>query len=646
MDRLIKTRLPTDTKGKEDVEILHTLRTLLESWKSSRSQLDAHWKECWANYFGTPNAQDWIRSNALKQTVGDIAVDWRHHISQGKAYDIVETAIPYFKSASFPNEDWFDLVPTYPLPDESGDTRTYLRGLKEFIKGKLDESRFKSIWEIFLRQLCITGTSCISMPWRTETRASTQTVLSDVGDKKDIPVTKVIKNSPDMAVEDMLDIWVDPDSDDPNRANMIRRFTLRRGELVRLVEQGVYPKANLSILKSINAFRRGRNSDRADIDSFSYGNTSSLSTDVIEVYEFWGNLELSSVEYYDVIVTWVGDVLLRVETSPYMGGRPFVFAQYTPIPETPYGYGMLSPVLGNLHELDTLSNCRLDGLDVTLQPTFLVVNDGTVDPNDVFVKPGRVIPVANPDSIRPLIVDNQFQSVSISEEQLREQLIERRTGTGTFVGTAPGRNGDRVTAAEVEAITSAGGNRLSGVYENIERQALLEIIQRCYNYCQQFQEFPEIVPVTGLDSAEILYLQIGAEQLIHNMSVTPIGSKHIADKEYNTRQLMSWLAAINSTPMIQQYINWMEVATELTRTFIHNNPDRFISEPQQQPEQNPNPMVDAAQQINGADLSRGIQTQQMVDGGAQQMAAIASTMPNQPTALTPQQQYAQQQPIQ
>lgn len=644
---LIRTKLPSDLRGvdyQSDEEIIHTVTTLCEQWKSARSELETFWKICWATYFGTSEANKYLRQQYLNQTVGDVNKDWRHNISQAKAYDIVETAIPYFMSASFPNEDWFDIVPEIPLPDD-GNINIFLRAIKEFIRNKLDNANFKTVWNTFLRQLCIIGTSCISLPWRLETKETKTRVVvrgynSDEDTLEEIEVEKIIKNCPDMVVEDMMDIFLDPDADNPNEANMIRRFTLRRAELVRLVEDGVYPKIKVSEIKDI----RGRKSDthyvKSEMDTFygldTYGNSIH---DTLEVWEYWGSLELCNQELYDVIVTWCDGKLLRVETNPYEGGRPFVFGQYTPIPKSPYGWGMLQPVLGNIHELDIISNCRLDGLEVTLQPTFLVQNDGTVDPNDVYVEPGRVIPVANTDGIKPLITDTSQAGISIQEEQLREQLIERRVGTSSFVGTAPGRSGDRVTAKEVEATQSAGGNRLSGVYENIERQALLPLLGLTYEYARQFQSEDELISVPGDNSKEFVYVTIGMYQLAYPMKLKPVGAKHITDKEYELRQFMDWLAAINSTPQLPAFINWEAVALELTRKFISNSPDRFIvtAEQQQamQPQQ-PQTPEQIGQQIGGQELANAVQTQMMADGGQSMMSGINQTMPQAPVFSTEQ----------
>lgn len=654
MSDLIVTKIPTDTAtilpGELDIQILHSVTALLEDWKSARLSMELHWRECWALYFGTEQAQDWLRSRALKQSIGDVTTDWRHHITTGKAYDIVETAVPYFKSASFPNDDWFDIQPTVPIPDPNFEM--FIKILKSFVKYKLEASDFVLWWEIYLRQLCVIGTSCISLPWRLETKRTTKNVLSrsvDGVQLEEVEVEKVIYNHPDLVVEDMFNIWLDPDATSPKEADLIRRFTLKRGELTRLVRDKVYPKATVNDVKEIKPYRRARTEERQEVDTF-YGidSTDNKSTDVLEIYEFWGCLELPDRELYDVVITWVGDKLLRVETNPYRGGKPFVIGRYTPLQESPYGWGILAPVKGNLQELDILSNSRLDGLEVTLNPTFLLRNDGTTDPNDIKSEPGRVIPVNDVEgAVRQLITDFNFSAVSTNEEALREQTIDRRTGTGSFVGASPGRDAERVTATEVETIQSAGGNRLSGVYDNIERESLLQVIQKVYDAAQQFQSYDEIIPVKGRNSGETLYAVVGMEQLAYDMKLKPVGSRHIVEKETTLRQFTDWLAVINSNPMLVELVRWEEVAREVTRKFIEEDPERFIKKPEEMQPAMPPPGMEGgmpgmdvagmAKQVGGQEFANAATANMLADGGANLLAGMNPKNNTLPQSLSPEQ---------
>jgi hypothetical protein len=235
----------------------------------------------------------------------------------------------------------------------------------------------------------------------------------------------------------------------------------------------------------------------------------------------------------------------------------------------------------------------------------------------------------------------RFVGVSINEEQLREATIDRRTATGAFVGTGEGRSGERVTAAEVQAAREAGGNRLSGIYAHIEQTALLPCLQLIYEYARQFVVKDEMIPVPGKSADEILYVTVGIDQLQQQFKLRPKGATHIADKEYELRNMTDWVALMGSNPEMAKNINWLEVTKELTRRFIGFQPDRFIAE--QQPTADPNAgnplaqVADQAKQIGGNEMQQAVQAQIAADGGQNMMQPQLNAAPPMPVNPTPQQ---------
>lgn len=634
--------LPPSERSRVDktASLVQTLNTLAKDYHDRRQDRRDRMLECWSAYLGTPTAERWRRATAMKQTLGDVNVDWRHKINRGKAYEIVETIVPYFVSAAFPNDDWFDMEPDEPIMDE--DLDLFVKLITAFMSGKLQDCKFQDVFEIAVRQACIVGYSPISLPWRTETKKSKRNVKIRLHDTESYlieeqTVEKVIYNAPDMAVEDAFDYYFDPDGIDPNTANMVRRLQLTRGEVLRLVQDGAYPDADETDVWKLRPIRYGNNDERREIQDF-MGILEHSTSDVLELFEFWGCCTTKEEEYYDIVATWSNNTLLRVENNPYWGGRPFVILTYTQIPGTPYPLGVLEPVLGDLHEIDVVSNQRLDGLEVSLQPTMLAINDGTVDFEQVSVEPGKVIPVGSLESIRPLNQDLRFASVSMTEEKDRETTIDRRTGTTSFVGTAPGRSGDRVTKAEIEAVKSAGGNRLSGVYDHIERTTLLPLLERLYTYCQQFVTQDEIVKVRNArEKDDTIWATVGVDQLAYQFKVRPKGSAHIANKEYELNQLLQLITVGGSNPMIAQNLNWAEITRELVRRFTPDHPDRFYvdAEAQQAPASDMEQVGQQAEAVGGTDLKDALATQMQADGGESFMQGQAAAGVPMPQPMQP-----------
>lgn len=649
-DHLLMTDLHPDnqlTAEERGKELIRSLQGIFHDYEDRRGEKTKRMQECWALYLGTPEAEEWTRRLALHETVGDIEVDWRHKINRGKGYEIVETIVPYLKGATFPNDDWFDLVPAMHIDDE--DYLMYIKIMKQFIKHKLDVAKFREKWEIFLRQLCIVGTSVLALPWRVETRKRKRNVKvwNDYGEGvTEVEIEKTIYNAPDINVEDMLHTFLDPDEPDPNCANLIRRMHLTRGQVARLVEDDVYDMIGPEDIKKIKAYTPTDTTDSDIVQDFvGLGPINPHKNDTLEVFEFWGSIHLSDVELSDVVITWVGDTLLRVDTNPYWCGKPFVVGTYTPITASPYGFGALEPVLGDLHEIDVLGNSRLDGLSISLLPTYFYRGDGTVDPTDLKVFPGKFIAVNGDitDIVKPMEHDLRFASVSSEEEMSRENSVDKRTGTGSFIGSAPGRSGERVTATEVDATRQAGGSRLSGVYEHIEITALVPTLEKSYGLMQQFIIEDETIPVPGRTPEEIIYAQVGVDQLAYDFFIKAKGAAHVADKEYELRQRTDWISIMNSNQQLAQYVDWKEVAKDITRRFTGEDASKFIKDEAEPPPAAPGeemPMApeadaamgaaEAAGQIGGAELAQGVEAQMAADGGMNLAKPIQNTTVQQP----------------
>jgi hypothetical protein len=105
-----------------------------EAYRNARARRETTWLECWATYFGTPEAEEFLRTRVAK-LIGDVNDDWRHRIASGKGYEIVETINAYLQTAFFPSSDWFDVVPA-----EDPELVDVAKATKKFVIKKLTRS--------------------------------------------------------------------------------------------------------------------------------------------------------------------------------------------------------------------------------------------------------------------------------------------------------------------------------------------------------------------------------------------------------------------------------------------------------------------------------------------------------------------------
>lgn len=589
-------KLTNDAVKISDGEVVNFCLALKDKYEKERLLLDQVWKDSWAAYLTTPEARQYASNRAI-DVIGDIDVNWRHSLVTAKAFETVETIVSYLHSSFFPNPRWFDLEPKTPIRNEAWERIVDIN--RRYVDLKLHQHKFKSVFRQFLRELCITGTAAIAMPWRNEVSEKLENTIQYTSTGDPLVVerrTAKIKSAPDLQVLSVFDFFLDPEVHNPNESNVIRRFSLTKGELIRLVESGKYPEANLKEIREDSQFSTDISSTAIDelnlmvginIDQAPDGTTgntlssNTFSSNKLDVFEFWGDITVKNVEFKDVYIVWSGRHLLDFRQNPYWSGKPFQFGTYVDIVNTPYGIGCLQPVLPNLYQQNILMSRRADNISVSSDAMFTVLADGVVNMDEVYTAPGHKIAVTTHDAVRPLPLTTD-QSVSLSEEGVLEQRIDKATGTGPFIGVGAGRSAERVTAEEIQAQRDAGGNRLNGVYSHIEETSMVPFLERYHELCRQFILEPEIVRVPVGNAAYAEYVLVGAELLQWPMAVRALGAGHIADKEFQLRQLLDWVNIVSGIEALQQKINWNGVGDAITQRMVPDIADQVLISAEEQ----------------------------------------------------------------
>lgn len=572
--------------------IVRYVTETLQDWSSRRQEVETLWTAEWAHYFSTPQSASWLRRQALDLGQSVDEGSWRHQIHTGKGFDLVETVNSYIQQATFPAQDWFDLIPQMPNAGGGGEDDNWLMRLervKKLIQKKLNQANFEDWWDVFVRQLCVVGTSVIALPYRYDVKPTFRKVKVRQPDGREsfttVPIEKVIYDGIDLEVIDLYDFYLDPSSGFSGTVDCacIRRITKTKAEVIRLVEEGVYPLidvedvkgATSSDLSTSRVFRQDINEMVGLIPDSTFNANQSL-----ELFEYWGDIYLDDIVYLDVVCTIMGTKLLNIETNPFWDGKPFIVGTYINTQGSPYGVSLLQPVIGQLHQMFEVQNHRLDCDELTVNPMYAVVDDGVIDFENLYSEPGKVIRVETPDNIRPIPIERE-NNVSVRDEQILDQRIEKTTGVGAYLGVNSGRDGERVTAEEVKAQRSAGGNRLNRIHGHIESTALYKFLNKMYAHLQQFQEREEVVRVPSR-KASIVYdfWLVGQEELADNYTVCPLGSSHVADKEYDVKNAVDFVSVMSQNEQLASRVNWDAVAEHLTSKFMRrDNWHKFLAPP-------------------------------------------------------------------
>lgn len=369
----------------------------------------------------------------------------------------------------------------------------------------------------------------------------------------------------------------------------------------------------------------------------------SFNDNEVEVFEFWGDIAVKNIEFKDVQIVWTGNHVLLFNQNPYWSGKPFHFGTYIGLTGTPYGVGCLQPVLSDLYQQNILMSRRADNISVSSDVMFTALADGVTDMNQIYTAPGHVIPVSDHEAVRPLLFPSD-QSVSVNEQGILEQIIDKATGTGPFIGVGAGRSAERVTAQEIQAQRDAGGNRLNGVYGHIEETSMIPFLEKYRELLRQF--IVSSSPVM-IDDVEILF---GPELLQFPMSVRALGAGHISDKEFELRQLLQWTQTVASIEALSSKIGdaqWLallkaltdrmvpDLSSQLVPTLddlIQRNQDQAAALAQaQQMAMSPaaqaqQSLQESAEFVGGQPMANAVQEAEMTGQSQAQLAEIAAAL--------------------
>lgn len=586
-------------KSLEDLDhgaVLDYVNSKLTDMKNSRVEVEDVWIESWAQYLATREAQYELRSQQQK-TVGNINVDWRHRIDRGKAFEIVETIHAYLMGALFPNENWFDIEPRNPSDTD------LLRVLRKFMRDELKDLEFDIKFDDFVRQLIITGNSCLFFPW------------DDDDDAVDIELVNV------------FDFWLDSAGKDPSDTNVVRRVVMTRAEVKEKAASGEFPLTdeyevekvhgtrNYNKFDKVRQFQGLQSAERNSVDEF------------CEIYEYWGDIIVDDCEYEDVVVTFADNLLLNIQPNSYKSGTPMVYCNYIPVVDMVYGIGALQSSLGMIHVLNILTNQRLDGIELTTNPMWTKKPTSTLDAADLWAEPGKILEVDDHDDVRPIPPSQWNINTSYEEANYMEVSIDKNAATGPLIGAGMGRSGERVTAAEIAAVREAGGNRLSGVHRRLEKRGLTKAIDKIFAIYRQYMSKAAIVRYAGDEAGKFDYAKIRRTDLI-DVRVDAKGSDHVIEKRKALQDIYDFLGAVNQDPEMAAMIDKEAILRRVMRHLPFDDPQEFLKT-KKAPAENP------VAQMGGQSAVNAIDQQMQTDGGNQLLNMLKDSHGQPATNPTP-----------
>jgi len=268
-----------------------------------------------------------------------------------------------------------------------------------------------------------------------------------------------------------------------------------------------------------------------------------------------------------------------------------VFTNFIPVPNEIYGIGAIEKSLGLQHVINTLTNQKLDVINLSINNPFTyLINDDVFDPGSIVTRPGALIPVKSHDTLRPIQYLNNYTVAFNEIADLKTEIQEATGALKYFFGgetTAQNR-----TATEVNALVSGGTQKFSSFLSHLEKTSLEPYLRIVFENAKQFVSKPENLRVYSSDGMaqfkQILPSLLKCAECCFNID----GSKGILAKEQELRAISSFLQMVGSTPAIQAQINVMALFRKIYRRlgftdeheiFLSPDPENLMNQQNPQP---------------------------------------------------------------
>ncbi len=392
----------------------------------------------------------------------------------------------------------------------------------------------------------------------------------------------------------MFDFLIDPNEPDFEQANVIRRLTRSINHLKRA---GVY--SNLDGLqttgeKTEDLSRQSRRRAFGLNDSEDSADGSQPGEDIL-LYEAWGNFRIGETVFENYVCVIANEErVIRFEPNPYEAGvKPFVFTSFIPVPNEVYGIGAIEKSLGLQHAINTLTNQKLDVINISINNPFTyLINDDIFDPDTVVTRPGALIPVKSHDTLKPIQYLNNF-TVAFNEIADLKSEVQEATGALKFFTGADSSNDNRRTATEVSALLNAGTQKFSYFIAHLQNTSLQPFLNIIFDHAKQFMNRPETLRILHRDGS-LKFMDVLPELLRESRCTFRIESaNNIMTRENELGSLVSFLKLASQQPEIHQRIDMVELYRKIYRRLGFKDEDQiFSAEAPEQKTQNPYNNVD------------------------------------------------------
>jgi hypothetical protein len=444
-----------------------------ENWTQARRAKEKRWQECVMNYL-----------TEVDQSKYD-AWPWRSSVCDTLSQETADTVASSILNGLFPlNEKFME------LEGEDEPSMSTAAKMRDYLEGELKRASFIESVRPWAKQIAVIGNAPfigqftgVRRPYKVRERRR------DMKSRKTTYATVQRANVKTTTFRclDAFDVVFDPKALRVEESPLIWRLVMSKAQAMKL------PRLeNWNELEDVEGAAPSQPSDAIkDQRKRAYGVMKpealheGSDPNEIEFLLFYGDLEVDG-ELFENQLVIVGNrtVLMRAEVEPFWAGRPIGWGGYDQLWHTGLEKGPLEPLCGVQSLVDTFQNQKADILNLIINGAFAYVNDGIINPDNLWLRPGGFIEVGDLNNLKPLQPSANVALTYQEIAQLREQA-ERSSGKSRFaMGQAPG---GRRTAYEANLIRGGGSSRENDILRHLANGPMEQFLTWAMGTLQQLK---------------------------------------------------------------------------------------------------------------------------------------------------------------
>lgn len=422
-------------------------------------------------------------------------------------FSVIENLVPRFVMGTFGGYPIVNVVPVGL--EDVGDSKK----AETLLNVQLQRDRIEAKAIGWIKQFCMYGNSPAKTVWKEEiakygTRGALRSITKYVG--------------PSFKTLDIFDLLVDPMATDEGLSSA--GFV---NQVIILSEDEMKERVANAALYQYNFPN----------DWESYGQA--MNNEIYKKYDRETALKLTERqgshrkfwrmdEYWTkdcIIVVLNRSVIIRRQPN-YLMDYPFIDINRNPVMGEYYGIGDVESIEQLSEEINYIRNIRLDNMDLTSNPMFLIERSAQVDQRELRAQPGKGIYTNDIQGVKQLEIKDTSES-AIREEQFLRQEIQEVSGIIDMMKGMPVK-GFNDTASGMAMMLEGASYRVKLGLKSIEQFGIREIGDKFMrlNYLNLPDDY--VVKVTG-DSQ---WLKIKTpEEIFGNYDFIPSGSSEFLNKE-------------------------------------------------------------------------------------------------------------------